>query len=163
MASALYVGSVGDDDGALAAEVGAANRAFYRAFADGDFDAMQAVWSHGAHVRCVHPGWTVLEGWERVRESWARILAGPDGDLEISIEDVQVRAGDDVAWVACTERLSNGAFDTVLIATNVFERDGDGPWLLVQHHASPILRDGSGEPDRQAPDPQRGGGGNDAN
>ena len=159
MASALYVGSVGDDDGALAAEVGAANRAFYRAFADGDFDAMQAVWSHGAHVRCVHPGWTVLEGWERVRESWARILAGPDGDLEISIEDVQVRAGDEVAWVACTERLSNGAFDTVLIATNVFERDGDGPWLLVQHHASPILRDGRGEPDRD----ERGGSGNDAN
>ena len=161
MASPLYGGSVGDDDGALAAEVGAANRAFYRAFADGDLDAMQAVWSHGAHVRCVHPGWTMIEGWERVRESWARILAGPDGDLDITIDEVQVRASDDVAWVACIERLSNGAFDTALIATNVFERDERGAWLLVQHHASPILRDGSNEPARV--EAERGPGGNDAN
>lgn len=135
---------MGDDEAALAAQVGAANEAFYRAFADGDLAAMEAVWSHGAHVRCVHPGWTMLEGWERVRESWARILAGPDGELEIAIDDVQVRARGDagVAWVACLERLSSGDFDTVMIVTNVFERDDAGAWRMVQHHASPILRDG---------------------
>ena len=142
MASPLYGGAVGEDEGALAAEVGEANRAFYRAFADGDLTAMEEVWSHGAHVRCVHPGWTILEGWERVRESWARILAGPDGDLEITIDDVQVRVAGALAWVACVERLSNGDFDTQMIATNVFERDGAGAWRMVQHHASPILRDG---------------------
>jgi len=130
---------VGDEHDALAAQVGAANRAFYRAFADGDLSAMEAVWSHGAHVRCVHPGWPMLEGWERVRASWARILAGPDGNLGIIVGDVQVRATGDVAWVACVERLSASDLDTAMIATNVFERDGAGVWHMVQHHASPIL------------------------
>jgi ketosteroid isomerase-like protein len=135
----LYVDRVGDDHDALAAEVGAANRAFYRAFADGDLRAMEAVWSHGAHVRCVHPGWAMLEGWERVRESWSRILNGPDGELGITVDDVQVRAHGDVAWVACVERLVAADLDTKMIATNVFERDAAGAWRMVQHHASPIL------------------------
>ena len=149
MASTLYGGAVGRDQGAITAQVDEANRAFYRAFAHGDFDAMEAVWSHGAHVRCVHPGWTILEGWERVRESWARILAGPDGHLDITIDDVQVRAGDGVAWVACIERLSNGDLETVVIATNVFEQDASGAWLLVHHHGSPILRDGRSPTDEE--------------
>jgi ketosteroid isomerase-like protein len=152
MASTVYGGDVGEDEAAIAAEVEAANRSFYRAFADGDFAAMEAVWSHGAHVRCVHPGWTVLDGWERVRESWARILSGPDGELEIAIDAVQVRASGDVAWVACIERLSNGDFDTLMIATNVFERDDDGAWRMVQHHASPILRDGSADQEKRGND-----------
>jgi ketosteroid isomerase-like protein len=141
MASTLYGGDVGHDPSVNAAQVDEANRAFYRAFARGDFEAMEAVWSHSAHVRCVHPGWTILEGWERVRESWARILAGPDGHLDISIDEVQVRAGEEVAWVACIERLASGAIVTNVIATNVFERDESGLWLLVHHHGSPILRD----------------------
>ena len=143
---------MGDDEALRLAQVGAANDAFYRAFSNGDLVAMEAVWSHGAHVRCVHPGWTMLEGWERVRESWARILAGPDGELEIAIDDVQVRAVGDVGWVACIERLSNGDFETAMIVTNVFERDDAGTWRMVQHHASPILRDA-----------REGGGGNDVN
>jgi ketosteroid isomerase-like protein len=141
---------MGDDHDAVTAEVGAANRAFYRAFSDGDLVAMDAVWSHGAHVRCVHPGWAMLEGWERVRESWSRILSGPDGRLGIVVEDVQIRAAGDVAWVACIERLSAADLSTALpmIATNVFERDAAGAWRMVQHHASPVLTqdDNAGEP-----------------
>lgn len=147
MASSLYGVRVGDDDDALTAQVGEANRAFYRAFADGDLAAMDAVWAHGPHVRCVHPGWPALEGWARVRASWARILGGPDVDMEIVVEGVQIRAGRDVAWVACVERLRGVDADTAVLATNVFERDDGGAWRMVQHHASPILtREGLREP-----------------
>jgi ketosteroid isomerase-like protein len=130
---------MGDDDDEIVADVGEANRAFYRAFANGDLRAMEAVWSHGAHVRCVHPGWAMLEGWERVRESWSQILNGPDGSLSITVDDVQVRGADGVAWVVCIERLRAADLDTAMIATNVFELDHAGAWRMVQHHASPIL------------------------
>jgi ketosteroid isomerase-like protein len=122
-------------------QVEAANRAFYRAFADGDLHAMDAVWSHGAHVRCVHPGWAMLEGWDRVRASWARILAGPDGRLSIVVEEVQVRADHQFAWVVCIERLRAPGVDAAMIATNLFELEA-GAWRMVQHHASPILARG---------------------
>jgi ketosteroid isomerase-like protein len=164
---AVYGEDVGAEHDALAVQVGAANRAFYRAFADGDLDAMDAVWSHGAHVRCVHPGWPMLEGWARIRDSWARILEGPDGELDITIDDVQVRAAGDVAWVTCIERLSAGDYDTAMMATNVFERDGGGDWRMVQHHASPILArdtgEGDGPDDRAGDDREERGGGNDVN
>jgi ketosteroid isomerase-like protein len=130
---------VGDDDDATAALVAAANHAFYRAFAEGDLDAMDEVWAHGPHVRCVHPGWAMLEGWDEVRDSWAQILDGPDADLDISIDDVQVRAGGLCGWVSCVERLIRGDLESEVVATNVFERDADGTWRLVQHHASPVL------------------------
>jgi len=124
---------------ASAIAVDAANREFYRAFQDGDFVAMERLWDHGAHVRCVHPGWEMLSGWEQVRGSWERILSGPDIELEIEIDDVDIRAGDDVAWVSCIERLSRPGLVSEVVATNVFERSGDGTWRMVQHHASPIL------------------------
>jgi hypothetical protein len=33
-----------------------ANEAFYRAFADRDIDAMDALWARGEPVLCIHPG-----------------------------------------------------------------------------------------------------------
>lgn len=84
----------------------------------------------------------MIEGWERVRASWARILAGPDGNLGIVVEAEQVCVAGALAWVACIERLTAPGVETAIIATNVFERDGSGAWRMVQHHASPILTHG---------------------
>jgi hypothetical protein len=50
------------------AQVVEANARFYRAFESLDLRQMDAVWSHADHVRCIHPGWCLLEGWEAVRQ-----------------------------------------------------------------------------------------------
>ena len=54
-----------------------ANEAFYRAFADGDLAAMDAVWASAAPVACIHPGWNLLDGREAVMASWRAILNNP--------------------------------------------------------------------------------------
>ena len=39
-----------------------ANEAFYRAFESLEVDRMRAAWRDASHVKCVHPGWMLLEG-----------------------------------------------------------------------------------------------------
>ena len=108
---------------------------------------MNAVWDHAEHVRCVHPGWTLLAGWPAVRESWEAIFK--DGrEMRFSIGDVAVRVEGDTAWLTCTESILSQAGGniavTTLLATNVFERHG-ARWRLVHHHASHILSGGPPE------------------
>jgi ketosteroid isomerase-like protein len=127
-----------DDD---VAEVEAANAGFYHAFESLDLAEMDRVWAHGEHVRCIHPGWCVLEGWEAVRQSWEAIFRGSQ-EMRFSIGRVAVRAAGDVAWVTCAESILSEAGGqisvTTLLATNVFERHA-GEWLMVHHHASHVM------------------------
>ena len=58
-----------------AKEVDEANARFYRVFESLDIGQMDEVWSHGDHVRCIHPGWSLLAGWAAVRQSWKAIFA----------------------------------------------------------------------------------------
>ena len=51
-----------------------ANQNFYRALQNLSLQEMDAVWLQEDWVRCVHPGWDLLEGWETVRESWQHIF-----------------------------------------------------------------------------------------
>jgi len=53
-----------------------ANAAFYRALESGVLERMEEVWAHDDWVRCVHPGWEMIVGWPRVRESWEMIFEG---------------------------------------------------------------------------------------
>jgi ketosteroid isomerase-like protein len=118
-----------------------ANARFYRAFESLTLDEMDAVWVHGDHVACVHPGWPRLTGWEAVRESWATIFQNTV-EMRFTITDVRVDVRADVAWVLCTENILSqargGLAVTSILATNVFERHG-AEWLLVHHHASHVL------------------------
>ena len=127
-----------DDEAALVAE---ANARFYRAFESLDMAEMDQVWSHAGYVRCVHPGWCLLAGWEAVRQSWEAIFKG-SREMRFSISDVAAHVDGDLAWVTCTENILSHTGDqiavTALLATNVFERRG-GDWLMVHHHASHIL------------------------
>jgi ketosteroid isomerase-like protein len=127
------------------AEVEALNRAFYRAFEERDIERMEEIWAHGPHVRCVHPGWNILEGWAAVRQSWV-LLFERSSDMKLRLDRVVVRAGSHVAWVTCIERIVTdsaiGSMTDEVLATNIFERtDDESSWRMVQHHASPILRD----------------------
>ena len=122
-------------------DVEEANAAFYRAFEALDLDEMDAVWAHGEHVRCVHPGWPLLCGWDAVRESWRRIFENTQ-EMRFTLSDVTVHAGDDLAWVTCTENILSELGErvsvTAILATNLFERAPTG-WRLVHHHASHVL------------------------
>ena len=123
------------------ADVAEANARFYRAFEALDVAAMDEAWAHGEHVKCVHPGWPLLSGWDAVRDSWARIFENTD-EMRFTISDVQVVVSAEAGWVTCTENIlseSRGNISvTSVLATNIFERIG-GEWLMIHHHASHIL------------------------
>ncbi|PYM59787.1 MAG: DUF4440 domain-containing protein [Candidatus Rokuibacteriota bacterium] len=123
------------------AEVQETNARFYRALEARDLEAMEALWLHADYVRCVHPGWCLLTGWEPVRQSWEAIFKDTR-ELRFTLSDIVVRISADVAWVTGTENIltqSQGNISvTAVLVTNVFERRGTR-WRMVLHHASHIL------------------------
>lgn len=127
------------------AAVEAANARFYRAFEALDLAAMDAVWLHDDHVKCVHPGWPLLTGWDSVRASWETIFCNT-AEMRFTIGDVQVVVAGPLAWVTCTENILaevRGRISvTAVLATNVFERTPEG-WRMVHHHASHVVGAGA--------------------
>ena len=123
------------------ADVEEANGRFYRAFEALDVAAMDAVWAHTEHVKCVHPGWPLLTGWEAVRESW-RVIFANTAEVRFTITDVAVVVSGTMAWVTCTENILQSVRDRVsvtsVLATNLFTRVPDG-WRMTHHHASHVL------------------------
>jgi len=122
-------------------EVVEANAHFYRAFEALDVVAMEEAWAHGEHVKCVHPGWPLLTGWEAVRESWARIFENTE-EMRFTISDIHVVVSGDAGWVTCTENILSEVHGrlsvTKILATNLFER-GLGRWRMIHHHGSHIM------------------------
>jgi len=120
--------------------VEAANRTFYRALEICNIEAMDEVWLHDENAKCVHPGWEMIKGWKKIRESWSIIFRNTHG-MQVQIEDVSTNIGDEVAWVTCVENVTTfferGLASTPVQATNIFLKR-DGKWLMVHHHASPI-------------------------
>lgn len=132
-----------EDEVALIQET---NARFYRAVESQDLDAMEAVWLHADYVRCVHPGWCLLTGWESVRQSWEAIFKD-SAELRFTLSDIQIQIEGSLAWVTGTENIisqSEGNISvTAVLATNLFERQGTR-WRMVLHHASHIL---TGDPE----------------
>ena len=122
------------------AEVEQANARFYQAFETLDLARMELVWSHGEHVKCVHPGWPILVGWDAVRSSWESIFENT-AEMRFTLSDVRATACGDLAWVTCTENILAEAGErisvTAILATNLFERTDSG-WRLIHHHASHV-------------------------
>ena len=122
-------------------QVRRANERFYRAFESLDMALMTAVWSQTERAKCVHPGWSLLEGWETIAKSWAAIFANTSY-MRFVITDVAVHFYGHVAWVTCVENLSNAPGATRvsrILATNIYE-ERDDDWFIVHHHASPVLQ-----------------------
>ncbi|HTN52425.1 MAG TPA: nuclear transport factor 2 family protein [Anaeromyxobacter sp.] len=109
-----------------------ANAGFYQAFAARDATAMARLWAERHPVACIHPGWDVLDGRDRVLASWRGILeSGSAPEITCSLAEAHVLG--DVAYVTCHEVLAGGR----LAATNVFVREGSA-WRMVHHQATPI-------------------------
>ncbi len=108
-----------------------ANEAFYRAFADRDMNAMEALWASSAPVCCIHPGWEAIYDRDDVIESWRAILNGTTAP-EINCLAPRVYYYGDAAFVVCFEEIHGDH----LIATNYFVRE-DGRWKMVHHQAGP--------------------------
>jgi len=135
-------------------EVKAVNEKFYRAFEALDIVEMEEVWLTEEHVKCIHPGWNVVAGWSKVRESWEGIFITTQA-IHITLTDIEVRLYNNIAWVNLTENVISMTGDEkyggTLVATNLYE-NVDEEWKMILHHASdfsalpPTLTDSIGEP-----------------
>jgi ketosteroid isomerase-like protein len=110
----------------------AANRAFYRAFNDRDYEAMERIWAPSGAMVCLHPGQPPLHERADIMESWRGIMRHPESPRVHCIDEwVTGRGG--LAIVVCREILANGQ----LMATNSFVRLGTG-WHVIGHHSGPV-------------------------
>lgn len=117
------------------------NARFYEAFEQADLDAMTAVWSHDAQVRCIHPGWGAATGWESVRKSWESIFSGGT-TLRFSLRNVDARVCGTVGVVSLLEEivLAGEVVQQSIqaAATNLFAFEA-GEWRMIVHHSSPVM------------------------
>jgi ketosteroid isomerase-like protein len=125
-------------EGADEQAVLAANRAFYDAFEEGDLDAMSDVWEHGDRSTCTHPGWSTLRGWPAIVSSWYALFTNGQR-LQFIVTDEHATVIGDAAWVSCNENILEGATGGTVAALNLFAREPDGAWRLVNHHGSPVM------------------------
>jgi ketosteroid isomerase-like protein len=116
-----------------------ANAAFYRAVEELDLAAMEKLWLHESWVRCIHPGWDLLVGWDLVRQSWEQIFSGTRW-IRVTPTSVDVRVLGEVGMVGCAENITATSDGDVGVAvaqaTNLFLRTGE-EWRLIHHHSSP--------------------------
>jgi ketosteroid isomerase-like protein len=119
-----------------------ANERFYRALENADLKEMSAVWMHADWVKCVHPGWDLIIGWEEVYQSWENIFSAPAG-MRVSATDVEIKVEGDFALVSCHENIAlfldraSVPVSAKMTATNLFHRIDEG-WRMVHHHASQV-------------------------
>ena len=122
------------------------NAKFYRAFESLDIVRMAAVWASGDHVKCIHPGWSLLSGWEAVKASWEMIFSNTK-EIRFTLSDVRVQIHGLFAWVVLTENLlsqvQQDVTATTLLATNIYEKT-NGIWQMVHHHASHVFSSRAG-------------------
>jgi len=121
-------------------EVREANNIFYQAMQSLDLARMENTWWHEDWVLCLHPGWELIVGWDKIKESWAGIFRSTV-QLQVTISEPRICVVGDAAWVSCTEQVTSMMetdFMTARVeATNIFVRQ-KGRWRMVHHHTTPL-------------------------
>jgi ketosteroid isomerase-like protein len=115
-----------------------AEAAFYEALETGDIEAMMEVWAEDEEIVCVHPGGPRIAGYDKVRESWTRILASGQR-LKVQLSDQVYLQGMMLSIHSLHENIATGsdaARQRPMVATNVYLRTGGG-WRMIAHHSSP--------------------------
>jgi ketosteroid isomerase-like protein len=117
------------------------NKNYYKAFENFDLDTMSQIWSNTDDVVCIHPGWDILIGWEKVREGWKKIFM-EETLLKFTIRNPNTIILDDIGIVSCVEEIFISSRDTIsqtfIATTNLFKATEQGIKLFY-HHSSPIL------------------------
>lgn len=117
------------------------NRRFYEAFESLDIKRMEGIWLREDYIKCVHPGWALLTGWDAVMESWKRIFENTQ-EMRFTLTDVRLRVQGELAWVTLYENLNStleGQLNAaVVLTTNIYEERPEG-WFMIHHHGSPVM------------------------
>ncbi len=116
------------------------NKLFYQALGTRDMNLMSLVWKKDQKVGCIHPGWTVIRGWEAIIQNWESIF-DPSDQVNITISDVDIEVRENLAWLTCIQIMEyikrKPVSYNISQSTNIFEKTPEG-WLMILHHASPI-------------------------
>ena len=132
------MGPVDDDDRNRQAMASAANAAYYDAFERKDFATMASLWEPSVRTVCTHPGWPPIHGTDKILQSYASIFNGPQ-TLQFILTNELVVADGTLAYVSIDENLVDESGSTSSTSgLNIFSWN-DGRWLMVVHHASPIM------------------------
>jgi ketosteroid isomerase-like protein len=132
------MGPVDDDDRNREAMASAANAAYYDAFERKDFATMASLWEPSDRTVCTHPGWPPIHGTDKILQSYASIFNGPQ-TLQFILTNELVVADGTLAYVSIDENLVDESGSTSSTSgLNIFGWI-DGRWLMVVHHASPIM------------------------
>ncbi|MCH9802745.1 nuclear transport factor 2 family protein [bacterium] len=127
-----------DDDRNRQAMASAANAAYYDAFERKDFATMASLWEPSDRTVCTHPGWPPIHGTDKILQSYASIFNGPQ-TLQFILTNELVVADGTLAYVSIDENLVDESGSTSSTSgLNIFGWI-DGRWLMVVHHASPIM------------------------
>jgi len=117
------------------------NQTYYKAFENFDLKLMSNVWANTDDVVCIHPGWDILIGWEKVRDGWSKIFMD-DTLLKFTIRNTNTIILNEIGIVSCIEQIFVSAKDTIsqtfIATTNLFKETKDG-LKLFYHHSSPVL------------------------
>ena len=130
--------AVPDREGAREELLGA-NRSFYESLERFDLPAMKTLWYRGPGVRCIHPGWEAINGYEAIIDSWDQVFRNT-GWMRVTPTDVSTWRLGELGLVYCAENITAKHDEevgvAVTMATNVFRQTEEG-WRMVLHHASP--------------------------
>ena len=110
----------------------AANSAFYRAMREGDYAAMDMLWTRRRRVSCTHPDGPPIQGRRGVMASWRKLLL-PRRCMPIRIRDPKAIVMGASALVLCVEELGR----VRMMASNCFVREAEG-WHMLSHSAAEI-------------------------
>ncbi len=122
-------------------EVAQANQAFYRAFESLDIKKMEKVWLQKSYIRCIHPGWALLTGWDDVITSWSRIFENTL-EMRFHLADITIHVQGSLAWLTLyeniTSRVDKETVRGVILTTNIFEKH-QGKWWIIHHHGAQTM------------------------
>lgn len=127
-----------------------ANLAFYEAITHRNIERMEHLWAKTPYVRCIHPGWELVVGWEDIRRSWQEIFQSLSS-IEFQLEDLHVEVTGRTAWVNLVAYVhihtpDGEAFNAAVVTTNILEWV-EGQWLFVLHQSSNFAEDEGGAED----------------
>ncbi len=135
-----------------------ANSAFYRAFSNKDYEAMENLWLPDASALCIHPSSQALIGAKNVLNSFKEMFSGGNDAFQknkMEPSNLRIAVKGTTAIVTCDEEVytkrfvrgkkrdaknTNDAKNGMelvnkLITTNIF-RKVSGNWYMVHHHAT---------------------------